>query len=115
MGTFVGQIDRRLATRYGEEAVAIGEQGKYHAPSGANVDIRSLLSAAVAGTITYPPDKPTKDSGQGPHETRVEVANETTLSAGKRLIDAECSAVVLNFASARSPGGGFLRARDRIT
>jgi uncharacterized protein (TIGR02452 family) len=108
VGTFVGQIDRRIAASYGEEAVAIGEQGEYQAPSGDKVDIKSLVSAAVAGTVTYPPDKPTKDSGKGPHSTRIEVVNETTLSAGKRLIDAGCSAVVLNFASAKRPGGGFL-------
>jgi uncharacterized protein (TIGR02452 family) len=108
MGTFASQIDRRLATRLGEEAVTIGELGEYQAPSGVKVDIRTIVAAAVAGTVTYPPDMPTIESGQGPHDTRIEVANETTLSAGKQLIDAGCNAVILNFASARSPGGGFL-------
>jgi uncharacterized protein (TIGR02452 family) len=109
MSTFLRYIDRDLAARYGREAVAIGERGQYATPSGARVDVTSLVSAAVSGTVTYPPGKPTSETAQGPHDTRIEVANETTLSAGRRLIEAACSAVVLNFASATNPGGGFLR------
>jgi uncharacterized protein (TIGR02452 family) len=108
MRTFSGQIDRGLATRFGHEAVAIGERGEYRTPTGVTVDIKAILSVAVAGTISYPPDLPFAERAPGPHDTRIEVANETTLSAGKRLIEAGCRPVLLNFASAKSPGGGFL-------
>src|SRR5208283_225998 len=108
MSTFTGQIDRGLATRFGHETVAIGEHGEYRTDAGVTVDIKAILSVAVAGTLSYPPDLPFAEWGPGPHDTRIEVANETTLSAGKRLIEAGCSPVLLNFASAKSPGGGFL-------
>ncbi|MNY17039.1 hypothetical protein D3C86_1503360 [compost metagenome] len=47
----------------------------------------------------------------GNHQTIIEVRNETTLNAAKRLKQNEGfdKIIALNFASARSPGGGFLR------
>lgn len=108
MSTFLGQIDRDLAAHFGHAAVEIGEHGEYRAPTGVTVDIKAILSAAVAETVTYSPDNPLAEWGPGPHDTKIEVVNETTLSAAKRLVEAGCSAVLLNFASAKSPGGGFL-------
>lgn len=44
------------------------------------------------------------------YKTEFEVTDETTLKAAKRLIEEGCKNVVaLNFASARNPGGGFLK------
>jgi uncharacterized protein (TIGR02452 family) len=48
------------------------------------------------------------DSYIGEYATNVEITNETTLSAATRLIQQGLKTVVLNFASATSPGGGFL-------
>src|SRR5205814_6075588 len=42
-------------------------------------------------------------------ETRFEVTNETTLDAARRLAAEGHRVVALNFASARHPGGGFLK------
>ena len=108
MGTFTRQIDRVLAARYGGEAVAIGECGHYRASSGLTIDITALLSSAVKGTVSYPPDSQIPGAMASQYDTVIEVVNETTLSAGKRLMDFACHPVLLNFASAINPGGGFL-------
>ena len=45
------------------------------------VNIKQILSVAVAGTVSYPADIPFAEWGPGPHDTKIEVVNETTLSA----------------------------------
>lgn len=102
------RITRKTAAQYGREALKIGEQGQYTAPSGKIVHIQPLLSAALKGTVSYPPQTSLPEENPGPHETRFEVQNETTLSASKRLLDAGYNPAALNFASATHPGGGFL-------
>lgn len=42
------------------------------------------------------------------YRTKIEVTNETTLSAGRRLVEKGEKVIVLNFASAKHPGGGFI-------
>jgi uncharacterized protein (TIGR02452 family) len=108
MSTFTGQIGRVLAAQYGHEAMVAGECSHYQAPSGQTVDIRAFLSLAVKGTVSYPPDASISRVKGGHHDTIIEVVNETTLSAGKRLMEVGCHPVLLNFASATNPGGGFL-------
>jgi uncharacterized protein (TIGR02452 family) len=44
----------------------------------------------------------------GDNQTVIEVKNETTLAAARRLLDLARKPVALNFASATHPGGGFL-------
>ena len=45
-------------------------------------------------------------------ETEVQVSNETTFLASRRLIDSGLSPLALNFANGVHPGGGFLQVRD---
>jgi uncharacterized protein (TIGR02452 family) len=92
----------------GKEAVRIGEAGFYISPSGQRVEIGEVVASAVAKTQAYPAETPVAKAAPGAHPTHISVANETTLSAARRLIEKGLNTAVLNFASATSPGGGFL-------
>jgi len=85
---------------------AIVEAGHYVAPAGREVRIAESIASAVAGTRLYLPDDdlavPARAGGAVP---AIEVTKESSLSAARRLGD---DAACLVFASARSPGGGFL-------
>jgi len=102
------QIPRERAAQYGQEAVQIIREGVYRAPSGQMVNVADLVEHAVQGTVSYPPDRPLPQTHVGPYQTRIEVANETTLAAVQRLLASGQHPVALNFASATHPGGGFL-------
>lgn len=88
------------------ETMAIIEAGGYQGPSGREVRLAESVAAAVAGTRLYVPGQQvaTPVPGDGPAPS-VEVSNETSLAAARRLGD---GVACLVFASARSPGGGFL-------
>lgn len=101
-------ISRETAAEYGRRAVQITELGEYVSPSGRVVRIAQMLKHAVEGTVSYPPDIPLEKSVRGQHQTRVTVENITTLEGARTLISQGCHPVVLNFASATHPGGGFL-------
>ena len=92
--------------------------GYYTAPDGASVAIGELLATCVGGTRCYAPDD--LDAVAAEVAARpVNAANETTFSVANVTTLQECAALaaseqyprigVLNFASARHPGGGFLR------
>ena len=101
-------ISRERAARYGREAVEICASGSYLSPSGRPVSVGTLLSIAKAGTVTYPPERFVDRERAGSRHTSVAVANQTSLAAARSLIDEGFRPAVLNFASAKSPGGGFL-------
>ncbi len=88
------------------ETVEIIEAGGYRSPLGREVSLAERVAAAVAGTRLYGPDTDVAVPGTVPRAAAaVEVTNETTLSAARRLGD---GVACLVFASARNPGGGFL-------
>jgi uncharacterized protein (TIGR02452 family) len=88
------------------ETMAIIEAGGYRSPSGRDVRIDTSVDDAVAGTRLYLPDDDIPASlPRNSGAPATEVANETSLSAARRL---GANAACLVFASAKNPGGGFL-------
>ncbi|MBS2966177.1 TIGR02452 family protein [Actinocrinis puniceicyclus] len=108
--------------------------GRYETEQGDQVEVASLLAAAVAGTRRYEAaellpqltgptclertadDDSTRDDSTRDEErsagakTTIEVTGEDTVTAARRLVAASAvdRVAVLNFASARHPGGGYL-------
>ncbi len=83
------------------ETLAICERGRYVAPSGREVTIR----VAPDTTVLYKPAELPREPVAGAHRTVVTVTSQTTAAAARRLGG---DVAVLNFASARNVGGGFL-------
>lgn len=92
--------------------------GYYVNLRGARVDVAAEVAAACQGTRSYSPEQtqrlfndqafPSADAPR--HETAFEVTGETSTQAGQRLVVNEGAAdvAILNFASARNPGGGYV-------
>ena len=102
-------IPRDLAAHLGREAVEVNRRGDYVSPSGRTVSIERELDHARAATVEYAPDHAWPPPPQrSSHAPAIEVSNETTLSAARRLLDDGLPPTALNFAAATKPGGGFL-------
>ncbi|MFP8959544.1 TIGR02452 family protein [Streptomyces nanhaiensis] len=101
----------------------IVERGRYTAPGGRKVSIAGAVAAAVAGTALFGPEPvPVPGTGAEPGTgerlpTVFEVTEESSLEAARRLVTGGSGGgpdsgggpvAVLNFASARNPGGGYL-------
>jgi uncharacterized protein (TIGR02452 family) len=97
-------IERDRARRLGEETVRILGVRRYVAASGKEIDLEGPLQRAIDGTMTYPPGCPLPRIEPGQRKTVITMANETTFVAARR----GRRVLALNFASATSPGGGFL-------
>lgn len=82
--------------------------------SGKVINFALEQQAAEAGTILYTPEQLSqllaKSESGNANKPVIEVTDETTQVAAHRLVTVEgCSdLVLLNYASARNPGGGFL-------
>ncbi|MFE2811529.1 TIGR02452 family protein [Streptomyces nigra] len=87
-----------------KETEQIVAAGGYRAPDGREVSIAAAVDAARAGTRMYGPE-PVPVPDTAPVTTSFEVTGESSLEAARRL---GAGTAVLNFASARNPGGGFL-------
>jgi uncharacterized protein (TIGR02452 family) len=107
MSTFDPRIPRSFAVQLGKEALAISQTGKYDGPDG-EVVIAAQLTASLKKTVYYGPEHQHAPAARGTHKAVFEVTNETTLSAHRRHQSKGRNVVSLNFASATSPGGGFL-------
>jgi uncharacterized protein (TIGR02452 family) len=98
-----------IAAELGQSAVEAAEQGYYKQPDGVHIDWLNFVQAACSRKVSIPPTAvlPAVDS-PGFAETCVQVTNETTLGAARRLADRGLKPLALNFANGTHPGGGFL-------
>ncbi|MCA9092588.1 MAG: TIGR02452 family protein [Planctomycetaceae bacterium] len=102
-----------------EETLEILRSGHYSLVRGRPISIQPTLQQAIDGTIHYPveafPDLlQTRDTrlATAPRvKTTFNVANVTTFAAARQLLaeDPDSPVFCLNFASAKHPGGGFLK------
>jgi hypothetical protein len=83
-------------------------KGAYTTDDGVEVVVRAALDAAIAGTVSHQPGEHLEPPRPGARTT-FEVTPEGSLQAAGRLhLDGGSHIAVLNFASARNPGGGYL-------
>jgi hypothetical protein len=102
-------LPRAAAAALGLSAVHAANEGRYHTARGDVVETRTWVEAALAAKRSIPPGAALPAAGPRRFaETRVCVANETTMGAARRLVDAGERPLALNFANGVSPGGGFL-------
>lgn len=104
---------RNERARIAAETVQILSAGSYIGPSGKTVPILHELNYSINETRLFAPGQLAKNAAVEPplHATpRLRVCNCSTLSAAKQLyaVYGDERIALLNFASARNPGGGFL-------
>ncbi|GHB10657.1 MULTISPECIES: TIGR02452 family protein [Streptomyces] len=91
------------------ETEAIVEAGYYRTPEGREVTIERALTAALSGTRLYGPEPVPVAVLDTDRTPVIEVTGESSLHAARRMTGASAGRVaVLNYASARNPGGGYL-------
>ena len=108
-------MNRSRTAQLGQEAVVIASEGRYRRGDGQVVEIGDAVRRCVEETrVVRPGEWPGlvrrgREVPIAPSRTNRSDA-ETTLAATRRLVERENAIrpLVLNFASAKNPGGGFL-------
>ena len=99
--------DRSKMVSIAKENLLIFKNKSYISLNGNLVDLSNDIHNAVNGTILYKEFLTKKQFSTS--NTSLEITNETTAQAGYRFLQSgKKDIVVLNFASAKNPGGGFL-------
>jgi uncharacterized protein (TIGR02452 family) len=92
------------------ESIELG----YYLTDRGQVDWSQQVATARRSKVSIPPDAELPKAGTVNESdpvsvTRVQVTNQTTLGAAKRLVDEGLRPLALNFANGFETGGGFLR------
>ena len=84
-------IPRDVAAALGRSAVAAAREGRYVTEAGQAVMWHDAVHAACAAKRSIPPDATLpRHTRRAFTETRVQVTNETTLGASRRLVAKAC-------------------------
>lgn len=107
-------LSRNNSAKIANETVDCCLKGEYSVGS-TIVSIGTKIKESVDATkhitledMHHLSDQARDSIAKNQYETKFEVCNESTLSAGKRLFEQDPNVAILNFASAKHPGGGFL-------
>ena len=102
-------IARDRAAELGHSAVQAAQNGAYTTQNGRAVTWGDLVQAARSAKVSIRPDATLPSGLAATHaDTIVQVTNETTLQASRRLMERGLRPLALNFANGIHPGGGFL-------
>jgi uncharacterized protein (TIGR02452 family) len=110
-------IPRHVARELGHSTLDAIRSGEYE-HDGRTVDWFDVVEHAIDLKRSLPPESPLPEQPGAPErDLLVEVTNETTLGAARRLVVAGERPLALNFANGIEPGGGFLdgaRAQEEV-
>src|SRR2546421_7047073 len=100
-------MSRQQRAEIARQTDQIVRDGHYAVRAGVEITISDAISSAVRGTLLYQPDQAIENHPARPRSGKIEVTDESTLGAARRLAELAADPVAcLNFASARKPGGG---------
>jgi uncharacterized protein (TIGR02452 family) len=86
----------------------IVQEGRYRTRSGVEYNLADAIATAVRDTVLYLPEQLNDHPAPPAGPTRIDVTDESTIAAARRLaLAAKDPVACLNFASARRPGGGY--------
>lgn len=99
-------LSRSTTALHAGQTARLLEEGFYLNARGQRVELASQIEFAVKNTVHFREGIAPEVSFQT-RQTRIEVRNETTFAAAKRLEERGLKTMALNFASAKSVGGGW--------
>ncbi len=100
-------FSRERARAVAAETLAILDAGFYLNARGERVELTAAVERAVRVTAHFREGVTPAVAPFTPRATVIEVRNESTFAAAKRLEEAGMRTLALNFASAKSVGGGW--------
>ena len=104
---------RAFNAEMAEETLRIFERGSYECPQlYTTIDVALPQQAALDRSVCYQPNAHLQAAPKGRKAGRTfrqSVLNASCVQVAQALVQAGLRTMVLNFASARNPGGGFLR------
>ncbi len=102
-------ISRERAINLGNSSLKATQDGEYENKQNVKVDWAREVQSACSRKVSISPDTILPSYAHNPYAgTRIQVTNETTLGASRRMIDRGHIPLALNFANGTIPGGGFL-------